>query len=35
VGSATFAYNGGDGSIKVEANLARETTLDVIPVTVQ
>ena len=31
VGSATFAHNGGDGSIKVDANLARETTLDVIP----
>jgi len=31
VGSATFAHNGGDGSIKVDANLARQTTLDVIP----
>jgi hypothetical protein len=31
VRSATFAHNGGDGSIKVDANLARETTLDVIP----
>jgi len=31
VGSATFAHNGRDGSIKVDANLARETTLDVIP----
>jgi hypothetical protein len=34
VGSATFAHNGGDGSIKVDANLARQTTLDVIPGTV-
>jgi len=34
VGSATFAHNGVDGSIKVDANLARQTTLDVIPGTV-
>jgi len=31
VASATFAHNGGDGAIKVDANLARDTTLDVIP----
>ena len=31
VRSATFAHDGGDGSIKVDANLARDTTLDVIP----
>ena len=31
VTSATFAHNGRDGAIKVDADLARRTTLDVIP----
>jgi hypothetical protein len=31
VASATFAHNGQDGTIKVDASLAKETTLDVIP----
>lgn len=33
VASATFTFNGQDGAIKVDANLAKETTLDVIPET--
>jgi hypothetical protein len=31
VASATFTHNGADGAIKVDAELAKETTLDVIP----
>lgn len=31
VASATFAHNGEEGSIRVDAELAKETTLDVIP----
>ena len=31
VASATFTHNGVDGAIKVDAELAKETTLDVIP----
>jgi hypothetical protein len=31
--SATFTHNGQDGAIKVDADLARGTTLDVIPET--
>lgn len=33
VGSATFVYNGTAGSIAVDANLVKETTLDLIPET--